>query len=274
MKPTDFAKYLTDFFSTYLTSQKHVSKNTIRSYRDTFKLLLQYLQENVKGLRIERITINDLSKERLLSFLSWLEITRECSISTRNQRLAAIHAFFRYVQAEDPTCIAHFQKILAIPIKKTAKPLVEYLIPEAVKLLLEQADKYTRKGRRDLALMSVLYDSGARVQELIDLRIGDVQLEMSATITLTGKGNKTRQVPIMQTTADLLKNYISENNPSVSGCKDHPLFTNNQNHKLTKEGVAYIIAKYSAMAHKISTFVPLKVHVHMLRHSCPSGKPA
>ncbi len=267
MKLTDFAKYLTNFLSVYLPTQKNVSRNTIYSYRDTFKLLLQYMEEKVKSLRPERVTIKDLSSERLTSFLLWLETERKCSISTRNQRLAAIHSFFRYVQGEDPTCIAHFQKILTIPIKKAPKPIVEYLTPEAVKLLLEQANKYTRKGRRDLTLMSVLYDSGARVQELIDLRIGDMQLERPAIVTLTGKGNKTRKVPIMQTTAELLKSYISENKLDKTWNKDYPLFTNNQNHKLTKEGVAYIVSKYATTARKVSTFIPLKVNVHMFRHS-------
>ena len=173
MKPTDFAKYLTEFLSVYLPTQKNVSKNTIHSYRDTFKLLIHYCQE-MKAIPVERITLNDLSSELLIDFLEWLETDRKCSISTRNQRLAAIHSFFRYVQAEEPAGLFHFQKIIAIPIKKAKKTIVEYLTPEAIKLLLEQPDKHTPKGRRDLTLISVLYDSGARVQELIDIKVCDV----------------------------------------------------------------------------------------------------
>ena len=169
MKPTDFAKYLTEFLSVYLPQQKNVSNNTIRSYRDTFKLLINYCQE-IKKISVERITLNLLSREWLIDFLEWLETDRKCSISTRNQRLAAIHSFFRYIQAEEPAGIFHFQKIAAIPIKKANKTVVEYLTPEAMKLLLEQPDKHTPKGRRDLTLISVLYDTGARVQELIDIK--------------------------------------------------------------------------------------------------------
>ena len=191
MKPTDFAKYLTEFLSVYLPTQKNVSKNTIYSYRDTFKLLINYCQE-IKKIPVERITLNVLSSEWITDFLEWLETNRKCSISTRNQRLAAIHSFFRYVQAEEPAGIFHFQKITAIPIKKAKKTVVEYLTPEAIKLLLEQPDKHTPKGRRDLTLISVLYDSGARVQELIDIRVCDVILQDPAVITLTGKGNKIR----------------------------------------------------------------------------------
>ena len=120
MKPTNFAKYLTNFLSVYLPTQKNASKNTIYSYRDTFKLLLHYCQD-VKGLPVERLTLEGLSSKWITDFLEWLEVERKCSISTRNQRLAAIHAFFRYVQAEEPAGLFHFQKITSIPIKKAKK---------------------------------------------------------------------------------------------------------------------------------------------------------
>lgn len=266
MKSTDFAKHLTDFLSIYLPKQKNVSTNTIYSYRDTFKLLIKYCQE-IKGVPAERITLKILSSDCLSNFLQWLETDRKCSISTRNQRLAAIHSFFRYIQAEDPVGIFNYQKIAAIPIKKAQKTVVEYLNPEAMKLLLEQPDKHTPKGRRDLTLMSVLYDSGARVKELIDLRVCDVSLQDPAVLTLTGKGNKIRRVPIMKNTAALLQIYLRENKLDESWKNEYPLFTNNQHHKLTKAGIVYIIAKYVASAGKISTLVPSKVNTHMFRHS-------
>jgi integrase/recombinase XerD len=189
MKPTNFAKHLTEFLSVYLPTQRNISKNTIYSYRDTFKLLIRYCQEK-ECLPAEKITLDILSNKLIISFLEWLENERECCVSTRNQRLAAIHSFFRFVQSEEPSGIFHFQKIIAIPIKKAKKSIVEHLTPEAMKLLLEQPDKHTRKGRRDLTLMSILYDTGARVQELIDIRVCDVILENSAVIILTGKGKK------------------------------------------------------------------------------------
>ena len=266
MKPTDFAKYLTNFLAVYLPTQKNVSKNTIHSYRDTFKLLLSYCQD-VKGLPVERLTLADLSSQWVIDFLEWLETDRKCSISTRNQRLAAIHSFFRYVQTEEPAGLFHFQKVSAIPSKKAKKTVVDYMTPEAIKLLLEQPDRHTPRGRRDLTLISVLYDSGARVQELIDLRVCDITFHPSAIITLTGKGNKTRRVPLMKNTAILLQSYLLENKLNESWKNEHPLFTNNQNHKLTKEGVTHIISKYVASVRKESTLVPLKVKNHMFRHS-------
>ena len=266
MKSTDFAKYLTEFLAVYLPKQKNVSKNTIYSYRDTFKLLINYCQ-STQTIPVERITLHVLSSELIVGFLDWLEVDRTCSISTRNQRLAAIHSFFRYMQAEEPVGIFNYQKIAAIPIKKGKKTVVDYLSPEAVKFILEQPDKHTPKGRRDLTLISVLYDLGARVQELIDIKVSDVSLESPAVITLTGKGNKTRRVPVMNNTAALLQNYLQEFKLDKPWCNENPLFTNNQHHKLTKEGIAYIIAKYVASARKISTLVPPKVKAHMLRHS-------
>ena len=266
MKPNDFAKYLTEFLTTYLQGQKNVSKNTILSYRDTFKLLLRYCRD-MKSLPPERITMATLTAELITGFLNWVEGERKCSVSTRNQRLASIHSFFRYAQGEDPSGIYHFQKVIAIPIKKAEKTLVEHLTPEAIKLLLEQPDKYKAKGRRDLTLMSMLYDTAARVQELIDVKVCDVILDTPAVIVLTGKGKKTRRVPIMQNTAKLLQVYLSENKLDEHWKSQYPLFTNNQHNKLTKEGVSYIIAKYVESARNSSTIVPSKVKPHMFRHS-------
>jgi site-specific recombinase XerD len=265
MKPTDFSKYLTSFFSDYLTVQKNVSSNTIKSYRDTFKLLLRFCQED--GLPAENVTMQNLSDERIRRFLVWLEQERSSSISTRNLRLTAIHSFFRYAQSESPQSLYHYQKILAIPLKKKRQAIVEHLSPEGVRILLEQPDRRTARGRRDLTLMSAMYDSGARVQEVIDMTVRDFIIGANPVLILTGKGNKTRRVPIMKNTALLLERYISENKLDVPYKNEYPLFVNNQHSKLTKEGIAYIIGKYTKTAHAISSAVPDRVKCHMLRHS-------
>lgn len=266
MKPTDFAKHLTEFLSVYLPLQRNIRKNTIYSYRDAFKLLIKYCQEK-ENISAERITLDILSSKLIARFLDWLENDRECCISTRNQRLAAIHSFFRYVQSEEPSGIFHFQKIMAIPIKKTQRNVVDHLTPEAMKLLLKQPDKNTQKGRRDLTLMSILYDTGSRVQELIDIRICDVILKKPAVIILTGKGNKKRRVPIMKNAILLLEAYLTENKLNKPWKNEYSLFTNNQHNKLTKEGVTYIVAKYVESARRVSSVIPPKVNVHMFRHS-------
>jgi len=266
MKPTDFSIYLTQFLSDYLPGQKNVSPNTIRSYRDTFKLLLRYFQER-EGIPPEKIKMSCITQVRITSFLDWLETERGCGVTTRNLRLTAVHSFFRYAQAESPESLFHFQKVIAIPTKKGRKKTVEHLTPDGIRLLLEQPDRSCPKGRRDLVMLSTLYDSGARVQELIDLSVGDFIPSANAVLVLTGKGNKTRRVPLMKNTASLLVAYISENHLDVPHKKTYPLFTNSQHNPLTKEGVAYVLGKYAAQAHEISDVVPAKVKCHMLRHS-------
>ena len=208
-----------------------------------------------------------LLPEKIQSFLLWLEQERSCSISTRNLRLTAIHSFFRYAQAESPQALYHYQQVLAIPLKKRRMPVVEHLSPEGIRVLLSQADKTTVRGRRDLALMSAMYDSGARVQEIIDLSVRDFISGNNPVLILTGKGNKTRRVPIMRNTAFILERYISENRLDIPHKSEYPLFTNNQHNKLTKEGIAYVIGKYARFAHETSDTVPEKVKCHMLRHS-------
>lgn len=266
MKPTDFSMHLTSFLSDHLPIQKNVSRNTIRSYRDTFKLLLLFCEKE-EAVPIEKLTMKKLSPERIERFLDWLETERKSSISTRNLRLTAIHSFFRYAQAESPEALYHYQKVLAIPVKKKHQAVVEHLSPEGIKVLLEQPDKSTSQGRRDLTLISLMYDSGARVQEIIELSVKDFIPGGNPVLILTGKGNKTRRVPIMKNTAVLVEAYISENRLGLAHKTNYPLFTNRQHNKLTKEGVAYVINKYAVMAHEVSDKVPEKVRCHMLRHS-------
>lgn len=266
MKPTDFSMHLTAFLSDYLPVQKNVSRNTIKSYRDTFKLLLLFCEKE-EAIPTEKLTMKKLSSELIERFLNWLETERKCSISTRNLRLTAIHSFFRYAQAESPEALYHYQKILAIPLKKRRQAVVAHLSPEGIKVLLEQPDKSTVQGRRDLTMISLMYDSGARVQEIIDLSVKDFISGSNPVLIITGKGNKTRRVPIMKNTGVLVERYISENRLGQAHKANHPLFTNKQHNKLTKEGVAHVINKYAAMAHEVSDKVPEKVRCHMLRHS-------
>ena len=157
--------------------------------------------------------------------------------------------------------------MISIPIKKSQKPTVPHLSSEAIQLLLSQPDKTTIKGRRDLTLLSVLYDSGCRVQELIDLSVRDVILDNSPILILKGKGNKTRRVPIMKNTVSLLNYYINEHGLNQPWKKDYPLFINKQKGRLTKEGIAYIINCYVKGAQEISNSLPEKVSPHMFRHS-------
>lgn len=160
MKPTDFSKALSHFLSVYLPSQRNLSKNTIASYCDTFKLLFGFLSKE-KHIAIENIQIKDISSQTIDSFLEWLDKNRNCSRSTVNQRLACVHSFFRYLQASHPGLILNCQQILSIPFRKREIPCVNYLFSDDLKLILEQPNTRTARGRRDLVLLSLMYDTGA-----------------------------------------------------------------------------------------------------------------
>ncbi|RDH93423.1 MAG: hypothetical protein DIZ77_05190 [endosymbiont of Seepiophila jonesi] len=148
MKPTDFSKALSHYLAIFLPGQRNVSTNTIKSYRDTFKLLLLYCKQDCH-LSIERLCLRHIDRTLILGFLGWLEKDRNNSVSTRNQRLACIHGFYRYMQIEDPVGLLPYQQILSIPIKKTQTPTIHHLTPEALKLILEQPDPSRSNGRRD-----------------------------------------------------------------------------------------------------------------------------
>lgn len=267
MKPTNFSVCLTNFLSKYLPHEIGTSSNTIASYRDTFILLLRYFKEKQK-ISAERLKLNDMTKETIIKFLDWIEEERNCSPQTRNVRLAAIHSFFRYMQYENPGNILEWQKILSIPAKKVEKSLMNYISINGVKLLLNQPDQSTISGRRDLAMLALLYDSAARVQELIDLTPSSIRFDDPSSVKLTGKGNKTRIVPLMSNEANLLRSYMEEHNLMNPSSKCYPLFFNKRKEKLTRSGVNYILKKYVKLAHnENSLLIPDKFTPHCLRHS-------
>jgi site-specific recombinase XerD len=172
------------------------------------------------------------------------------------------------VQYEAPEQLAPSQEILGIPFKRTAHPTVGYLAPDALQALLAQPDRSTADGRRDAALLTLLYDTGARVQELIDLLVRNIRIEAPAVVTLTGKGRKTRQVPLMTQTVRLVADYLTERRLVQPDRLDHPVFYNRQRQKLTRVGVTYILSKYVRQAQaKTAVGFPARVTPHVLRHT-------
>jgi len=264
-KKEEFAYLLTRYLSEYLPRQKNLSSNTIQSYRQTFSTFLIFLRDE-KGIPVNKMEIKCLDSGNLTSFLAWLEDSRGNSIATRNQRLAAFHAFARYVMFVRPDLIYECQRILGVGFKKSDKTIVHYLSEENMQRLLSQPNKMTRSGRRDAALLSLLYDSAARVQELIDLNVRDVRTSSSAVLTLTGKGRKTRQIPLMKETVKLLKQYMSENKLNSKENMDKPLFVNHMQGCFTRPGITYIIKKYCKKAFKDGE-IPFPITPHVFRHS-------
>ncbi len=268
MAKADLPYYLTKFLGKYLPGEKNVSRHTIQSYSVTFKLLLLFF-EQTKTIAPERLSMVDLTRDTIVDFLDWLESARDCAVTTRNQRLVAIHSFVRFVQKQSPENLFEFQQIMNIPNKKCIKTVVPFLTGEEMKILLSMPDPSTRNGLRDRVLMAVLYDSAARVQEIIDLKVKDLRLDKPAVITLHGKGQKTRHVPVTEKTKDLLKSHL-QCSPSHNGVSsgEQYVFVNQKKQQLTRWGISYIIDKYVGLSSMCEGFdVRFPVTPHVFRHS-------
>ena len=260
---TDFAACLRRFLTTHLAGLRGCSPNTVASYRDTFKVLIAYFRDE-RSIPPGKLTLDRIDSAAITGFLDWLETSRGNSVSTRNQRLAAISSFCTWMQSQDPARMACYQGILAIPAKKQAHPDVNHLTVEQTRRLLAQPDRSTRRGRRDATLLATLYDTAARVQELADLTVRDIRLERPAMAALTGKGRKTRHVPLMDNAAAILAAYLAEHRLDSPGHDDHPVFFNQHGAKLSRGGIAWILRKYQARTDD----PPLAdLSPHALRHS-------
>ena len=244
MKPTDFGMHLTNYLTVYLPGQRGISQNTIKSYADTFRLFFIYYRDGL-GKKPEKLTISVFNDKLIIGFLDWLETDRKNSISTRNQRLSALQAYCRYLLVETPEYISLLQVNLQIQKKKYTKPQIGYLSQEEITAMLRKPDVHTAEGRRDLALLVLLYDSGARVSELTTLKVRDLRLDNYPVVTLHGKGGKIRQVPLMKKTAKIMLTYLQEHHLTENEKCDCPIFVNKQNKPLTRAGVTYILQKYA-----------------------------
>jgi len=224
--------------------------------------------ESQKNISVNKLSLKDITKECIVQFLDWLQTKRNCSDSTRNVRLAAMHSFFSFLQYDVPENINEWQQILSIRVKKAKKRSMNYLTIEGIKSLLAQPDLTTKKGRRDLAMLALMYDSAARVQEIIDLTPSNLRLTKPFTIKLVGKGNKARIVPLMDEQIVHLKYYMERNKLLESHANLYPLFYNSRREKLTRAGVHHILNSYACMAReKDQKLIPAKISPHSLRHS-------
>jgi len=268
LKTSSFIYFLSKYLNNYLPEYTGTSINTIKGYSDTFKLLFLFAkkQHNLKPQKLETETID---KKFITEFLNWLTNTRKSSDTTRNLRLSNIKAFFSYMQMEVPSISLQAQRILQIPKKKTQQKIVEYITLEGIKLILSLPDISTDIGKKHLVLLSFMFATGARVQEVIDVTINDFKYNGGKFVKLTGKGKKARLVPLEQEVIKLLEGFLkAEKNKRVFYNIDDPIFLSRSNNKLTRQGISYIIKKYASQARKLnSTLIPLKVHPHIFRHS-------
>ena len=245
----DFAYYLSKYLKDYLVLERNMSSNTIRSYKKTFELLIDYLI-NKKNFKINYINFETVTRDIIIEFLNYLEEEKKNTIRTRNQRLACIKSFYQYCLIEEIENIKNIREILAIKSKKHPKKVIDYLTEEELKTILESIDTTTKIGRRDLVILSLLYDTAARASEIINLKIEDIRLEEKYVI-LYGKGSKQRVVPLMENTVNLLKQYLKE--------------TTNETYLLGKlatyELIRYLFKKIN------KRFLIKKITPHTFRHT-------
>ena len=268
-EPTDFAKRIQEFLCDYAPVSLGVSQNTIASYCSTFRRYFAFREQKDK-ISPDNLKLNDFTADSIDCFLNWLENDCGCKPVTRNHRLACIHSFCHYLVRKEPMYIHRFQQILAVKPKKHAKKtFVHYLTIEETAAIINSINTETDLGRRDMALVCLMYDCGVRVQEIADLTVGDVKLFTKDTSLayFTGKGSKTRNVPLSTPTYQMLGTYFE-----YTGLNTAPantlVFTNRKGEKLTRHGISFILKKYVQSASlNCESIAKKNVSPHTLRHS-------
>jgi site-specific recombinase XerD len=258
-----FAPLLEGFFTHRLMQQRQASAHTIASYRDTFRLLRQFVQKQLHKAP-STLAIEDIDAPLVVDFLNEMEKTRGVTARTRNLRLTAIRSFFRYAAFEDPTHAAQIQRVLAIPAKRFTRALVPFLNRQEVDALLAAPDQRTWSGRRDHAFILLAVQTGLRLSELIALRQEDLNLSSGAHVRVIGKGRKERCTPLSKNTRAVLAAWVREplRHPA------QPLFPNARGGRLSAHGVHYLLAKHVAVAtDACPSLKDKRVSPHVLRHT-------
>ena len=267
-RPTELGRCLARFFQDYLPALRGMSVHTIRSYRDALVLLLQFVASEAKR-PIEALDIADLDADRVARFLKSLESERRNGIATRNARLAAIHTFARFLVAEHPEHLDVLQRVLGIPFKRGAREApIAYLEKTEIEAFLVSIDRTGQAGQRDYALFALMFNTGARVQEVLNLRVRDLRLEPPYQVRLHGKGNKVRLCPIWPRTAELLRELLRTRSTSAQDLAEQPVFTNRHGAPMTRFGVRYLLRKHVATASKrAASLAEKRIHPHSWRHT-------
>lgn len=260
---TDLARLLQTFFCQRLMQERQASPQTINAYRDTFRLLLRFAEAHA-GKSVAQLSLADLNARLVLDFLDNLETCRHNKVRSRNARLAAIRAFVHYAMLEEPTLVATMQQVLAIPTKCFDRSLIGYLTRPEMEAILQAPDEHSWSGQRDRALLTTLYNSGARVSEILAARRIDLEGENYQALHLHGKGRKERTVPLWKRTSKLLREWLLRIGPTPQ----QPLFPNRFNQPMTRSGVASRLRQAVQVATPLCPSLKDKtVSPHTVRHA-------
>ena len=270
IKNEQFFMIIKKFLQIYLAKNRCYSKNTIKSYTDSLNLYFVYLEKE-EGIPLNKVDWDCFHYENVNNFLTWLDESRKCSRATQLQRLTAIRTFIRYAGILDVTTVSIQAEIDKIKIRKPEQKLIPYLSKKQLTVFLSQPDISKRNGLRDMVFLIMMYDTAARCQEMLDIKIGDLVLDCpSPYVYLTGKGNKTRTVPLMDKTVLHIRNYLNKFHPLDIRCsKDYLFFTvsHGEHHRMSEDNVAAFVKKYGEQAKKVCSDILERVHPHMLRHT-------
>ncbi len=253
------------FFLDFLVAQRGLSPNTISAYRDCIKLFLNFAVGRLEK-PVDKLTVEDFQDKLIVAFLDDLERSRGNSTRTRNVRLAALHSLFRYVAGQQPEAMARCQQICTVPVKRTSHKTIEYLENNEIRAVMKSIDQTSGNALRDYALLLFLYNTGARAQEAVDLKIDKLRFETPYQVKLLGKGRKERACPIWPETVDALQNYIAHRQPSATECPS--VFLNANGKPITRFGMRYIIRQYAVKAGEACPSIKTKkVSPHTVRHT-------
>ncbi|MHC1772367.1 MAG: tyrosine-type recombinase/integrase [Flexilinea sp.] len=272
VKNTDdsFFRYIRGFLTIYLPKSRCYSPNTVKSYRDTINLFRGFLWK-IKEIPFTAIRFTMINHALIYEFLEWLQTSRHCSVSTRNQRLAALKSFLNYCAIEDPALVAIYLDVQNVTALREIKKRVSFFSQNALKILLSLPDSNNNPGIRNRFLMILMYETGGRIQEILNLKIRDLHLEFDTPVVyLTGKGNKTRAVPLMDKTISHLMVYLRLFHPQYPyGIDDYLFYTviHGCKQAMSPDNVSVFLKKYAYQAKKICPEIPDNIHAHMFRHS-------
>ncbi len=267
-QPTQLGRAVVRFFQEYLPTLRGMSRHTIQSYRDCMIMFLGFAAKDCQR-SIESLELSHITADRIGRFLTFLEAERGNSITTRNVRLAAMHTFARYLVSDHPELLAALQQILGIPFKRGAQATpIEYMEKPEIEALLGSIDRKTPTGRRDYAMFSLMFNTGARVQEILDLRVRDIRIEPPCQVRFTGKGNKVRICPIWPRIARLLRELIENQRDGEDEPAARHVFRNVRGAPMTRFGVRYLLRQHiTAGTTTAPTLAGKRIHPHSLRHT-------
>ena len=268
MKNTLFMKQLSAYFNTYLPENKKCSKNTIAAYTDGFSLFFEFMYEKKSRLHYQ-IDYSEFTPQLFDEYILWMKNVKKYSPSTQKQRMAAITSFLKYASRREMSAISALNGVASAETPKIPDTIFPYFSVEEIRILLKTPDFNCNSGYRDMAILSLIYDAAARAQEICNLCVGDLILSAKPKVRLNGKGNKTREVPISNEVAKILRVYLKECGKTLVDNKNEPLFSSQRADKMTTACIRSLTNKYVSLAKKENPtlFNEKSYSPHSFRHS-------